>query len=159
MRLSDRRLAGSEILRNMIPPEAMVILATIGLTPDQAAQVARVISLVESSTSAEMQAQRQRNAERQARWRGRHKGEDVTQHNVTETLCNVTKRNITATKESSPYDPLKENISPQMMVKPSSAPQGDRRRGTRLAEDWLPSEALFAKGAEKGLSRAEVLEI
>lgn len=59
----------------MIPPEAMTILATIGLTQDQAVQVSRAFNLIDEANSRESgavaQEQRAANAARIARYRQR----------------------------------------------------------------------------------------
>lgn len=134
----------------MIPPEAMTILATIGLTPDQAVQVARAFNLIEQAYEAVAQEQRAANAARQARFRERH----ITSHNVMS-------RHITPTVPHARAFCTGEEVDINPLSSPSAqtSPKGDVRRGTRLPEDWAPSEAHYDEGRRLGVSREAIDQI
>ena len=141
----------------MIPPAAMTILATIGLTQDQAGQVASVVKLVEDATREECgtvaQAQRAANAARQARWREAHK---VTQHNVMETLRDVT--SVTPFPQVSP--PRDINSTPSSNPIPTmDGGRETKKTGRRLSEDWRPSEAHRAEADRLRILPAEIDQI
>lgn len=135
----------------MIPPEAMTILATIGLTPDQASQVARAFNMIveacEAKAEAVAQGQRAANAVRQAKWRERH----ITPHNVTKTLRNAT---ALARVEDNNQKTTKLDIPPDD-PNGSSAPKGAERRGSRLPEGWSPSDSHRNEGKLLGLNGGE----
>ena len=135
----------------------MTILATIGLTPDQAVQVAKAYRLIEEATSAEGQCAEARTLrqERNARYYTRHKGERLNGVLTSLGASDGDLKRLTFDKESSPHTPFKEITTPLVDDKSSTPPS---KRGTRLPEDWVPSEALISEGITKcGLTRSEVL--
>lgn len=139
----------------MIPQEAMIILATIGLTPDQASQVARAFTMIVEACEAKAEAadkvQRAVNAARQARWRDRH----ITPHsNVTDG--DITLRSVTQlARVEDNNQPTKKLDIPPVDPNGSTAPKGADRRGSRLPEGWYPSEDHKTEGRKLGLTEPE----
>ncbi len=113
-----------------VPAVAIRKMAELGLT---ASDIADLCELIETKP------QRTPNAERQARFRARHNG--VTS-NVTDNALR---------------EPPIEEIIPQ---KPSEAKASSgvtsQRNGTRLAENWEPSEEDVAVATGLGLTTEEI---
>jgi hypothetical protein len=171
----------------MIPPEALAILATIGLTDSQAQAVANTIFLVEKATAEEVartartQALREANAARQARWRAKRR---VTPRNAQITPRNAlptgetdnpliseekSERYVTLNnaeeifKKEGPPHPLKKKLFP-LSTQPSAAttsPRGDddTSRGRRLPQGWQPNENHCEIARSIGVSGSQLAEI
>lgn len=85
-------------------------------------------------------------AERQARYRERHR--DVT-GDVT--------RDVTGPKEKAPHTPQKETSLDIPPSPPTGAqtPKGSRQAGGRLPDDWGPKPEAFDYAAERGMDGDE----
>ena len=140
----------------MIPTEVMTIIATIGLTPDQAVQVARAFTLIETATEAaarrDIEARRANDRERKERQRhGKSRdstGQDVTGRDSPKVAPRARVLNLE-----------EEVIIPQPKTTSSSTPKGVERRGTRISQDWVPSEAHKRESEKLGLYQSELDEI
>lgn len=152
----------------MIPPEATIIVATIGLTPDQAAQVARAFDLIEIATfkdcihrakaqSAldEIEDRRERRRERNSRYY------EKIRRIKTPRASNVVlmaSENVLCSSRARVLYGAEEEYIPPVDTSVSTAPKGaDRAR--RLPENWSPSEDHLREGDRIGLSRSQVGDI
>jgi hypothetical protein len=147
----------------VIPPEAMTILATIGLTQDQAVQVARALSMVEAATFEdsinrakaqialdEIEESKTLRRERNARYY------DLRRSKRLEPSNGVLSASNSASRARVLCGAEEVDINPRMTT--SSTPKG-AGRGSRLPEDWSPSEAHKAEAVRLGLSAEDLAKI
>ena len=154
----------------MIPPEAMTILATIGLTPDQAVQVAKAFSLIEeatfvyAATSAEGQRALATLDDRRRRDRERKRGLPIPRNSAE------LPRKDAESEEPCGTDPRVRGLCgadttyPSVSLPPddtnvSSAPKGAETRGKRLTADWKPNDDHRAEAKTLGVSDADLQHI
>lgn len=141
----------------MIPVDALTLIATLGLSQEQAKAVAEGFRLVEDATKDEcgraMQERRKADAERQARFRERRNvtSRDITLENVSHVTPEPSRTRAFSVGEE-------VNNIPHPNATHSSAPKG-AERAKRLSDDWIPKDYHRQRAIDLGVSRERFAEI
>lgn len=130
----------------MIPPSVLMRMAVLGLTAEQAAEVADMLAAVETATKEEAGAsiEARRRSDRERKQRQRHgMSRDVAGQDVTE------RDNPTPDKEKSPTPPKEINPTPSSL-------RSENKRGTRLPAGWALPAAWGQWAIDQGHSEATI---
>jgi hypothetical protein len=151
--------------RIVIPAAVLSRLATLGLDARLAEVLAEMLRAVEEATIAEAKAaaeailreSRDKNADRQARFRERNRIPDVTKitlHNVS----NVTKCDENPSRAPAFFIGEEEEVVVPLEDATHPIPKGKKRsdRATRVPSDWKPDSEMLNYASCRGMTQAEI---
>lgn len=141
----------------MIPPSALIQLATLGLTAEQAEAVVNMLEMVERATTQDSGAalEARRLADRTRKQASRDRGGTSRDRHV-----------MSADKKADPPRVRAFSIGEEVRDIPpsslrSSAPKGadDAKRGKRLSEDWTPNAGHCERADELGITTEQFRDV
>ncbi len=133
----------------MIPSDVLMKLATIGLSEEQARAVAEMLSSVEKATKSESEValEARRASDRDRKARQRHgKSRDITGQDGT--------NQDSPAPSPSPLVPPSQTLPP--IIPQSSSPSPEKKRATRLPENWVLPASWGEWAVKQGYSEAHI---